>query len=108
MISKELFVKSIDDIEKQVNRDREISDSLDTVLRDGYNNSVIFSTILINSYIKLLKELTNDEDDNIEYFMWELDFGKKANEYVITEQDGNIVKLLTPELLYDFIEKYNK
>ena len=51
----------------------------------------------------LLKKIVNDESDYIDYYLWELDFGKEYKDGIITYNDGTIIKLSNPEELYDLI-----
>ena len=46
-----------------------------------------------------------DKDEWIDYFCFELDFGKKWKEGVITEKDGTDIILKTAEDLYNLLEK---
>ena len=51
------------------------------------------------------QEGVKDKDEWIDYFCFELDFGKKWKEGVITEKDGTDIILKTPEDLYNLLEK---
>ena len=68
---------------------------------------------LLCSYVNLLAYCTKDisEDkrfpNNLDYFIWDTEFGAKADEYVITEPDGTEVKLHTVEDLWDYVVKNN-
>jgi len=55
----------------------------------------------------LLSDLMNDnhKDSWISYYVYELDFGKKANEYKVGFEGRDYV-LDTPEALYDFIKLF--
>ena len=46
-----------------------------------------------------------NDGDMIDYFCWELDFGKKWYPGCITEMDGTEIKLSTPEELWEAIKK---
>ena len=80
MISKELFVQSIESLKKQDEYDRKCVDAFQDILNEdriviGYNNSILTSQI-----INILTELTNDDNGKyggwIEYFIYELNFGE--------------------------------
>ncbi|NCQ52027.1 hypothetical protein GW796_09055 [archaeon] len=52
-----------------------------------------------------LEKMTKDEYKWIEYFIYELDYGKKYKDGCIIDSDGSYIKLRTPEDLYNFLEK---
>jgi len=70
---------------------------------------------LLGSYLELLQYCCKDEPDktypysptNIEYFIYDEEFGSKADEYFITESDGTEVKIRTPEDLWNYLVKNN-
>lgn len=101
-MDKELFVNTIRQMEELYIEQEKFNDmlkSIDNEFGGGYIHSKSID-ILYN----LLKELVNDkQDDWIGYYLWELDFGKKYEDGMITEADGTIIKLSTPEELYDLI-----
>ena len=69
---------------------------------------------LVTNYLELLAEIchcdaTDEYGTDIDYFIYETDWGKDADEYSITEtdEDGNEVeiKLNTVEDLWDYLAK---
>ena len=68
----------------------------------GYDYSLV-----LNSLIELLKIEFNDDEDWIEYFIWELDFGKKYKDGMITNKNNEIIDLSNVENLYKFLNKTN-
>ena len=44
-----------------------------------------------------------DQYEYIDYFIYELDYGRKYEAGMITDENGQDIDLHTPELLYDFI-----
>lgn len=51
----------------------------------------------------LLKKMLHDKYDYIEYFIYELDYGRKYETGMITDENGQDIDIHTPDLLYDFI-----
>ena len=108
-MTKELFIATINSIQKQIEIDRKNSSILQEMFPDdsiycGYNNSELF-----NALNKILKESMKDEYDWIDYFMYELDFGEKYYDGCVLDKDKSIIDLSTAENLYEFLIKtYNK
>jgi len=104
-ITKELFVDTINQIQKQVERDSKCSEAFKTLLPNdyvsGYDNSVLY-----NQIIKILQTIMNDDKHNswIDYYIWELNFGEKYKDgFVIL--NGIHHELITPEDLYELLLK---
>lgn len=64
--------------------------------------------ILQNALIRVLQiemndvKLTETDQSWIEYFIWELNFGKENHKLNVTE-NGKIIKMKTAANLYDFL-----
>ena len=58
---------------------------------------------LLNDKYRLEKDTLGDTD--IEYYLYELDYGKRWREYPITINDKETIYLDSPEALYDFISR---
>ena len=101
IISKEDFIAIIEDI-KGVN---DYHNGLNNYFRKSGVDGYIFQPDCTASVIKLLHNIFGeaDRDEWIDYFCFELDFGKKWKEGTITEKDGTDIKLETPEDLYNYL-----
>ena len=111
MISKDLFVETINFIKER----NEFEIKLNDMLTEEYNDCVFYpSDRWLNKVIQLLSAGFDYEDeiisDWIYYFIFELDFGEKWKEGCVTETkivDGKEVEidipLGTPENLYDML-----
>ena len=98
MIRKDDFVNSINAILEQAERDEEINNALDVICGNDYSNCVAeTSTIVTTALLDLLRNLINDEDDYIGWWLYE-DVEKE-----VKDAFGNIIELDTPEKLYDFL-----
>ena len=100
-MDKELFISSINAIKQQMDKDKECLKAFKIILPfdyiSGYDNHVIIDTM-----IKLLQELTNDENEWINYFIWELEFGDKYKDGCVKIDNENI-PLRTSEDLWNLI-----
>ena len=100
-MNKELFVNTINEMEKLYKEQELFNDVLKKIDNDFGGCLIHNKTITLLE--DLLKKLVNDKYDYISYYLWELDFGKEYKDGVITEADGSIIKLSNPEELYDLI-----
>lgn len=107
MISRELFIKTIDAIEKQFKHDEKCSEALSILFDDGvgfYNYFTVLSALE-----NILKEEMSDnhKDSWIDYFIYELDFGEKWTKDSITHQDIDgkkiSIKMRNAGELYDYL-----
>ena len=105
ILSKKEFVQIInqlkevnDFVEETNNKARKLNDA---IISDFFNvGSLSISHEMI--VLHLLEKMFNDSDI-ISYWLYELDYGKKYKEGDITEKDGTIIDISTPEKLYDFL-----
>lgn len=103
MISKEDFINAINGIERVYKYHEELNKFFRTNGTDGY----IYQPDCIPTALKLLVLSTNDteEDGWIDYFCFELDFGRKWKKGMVLDSDGADIKLETSADLYDFLAK---
>lgn len=103
IIDKELFCKIIGKIKEQITRDEECSKAFGIILKNdfitGYDNYLIVDAIL--DILKLAFK-DNHKYSTIDYFVYELNFGKEYKEGCISDSYGNI-DISTPENLYDYL-----
>ena len=105
MLSKEKFIKAIKELEKfekDIHAVHEAFKKLDPDFGGFYFSR---ANTLIG---EILKDVMNDEYDNIDYFIYELDYGKKWHKGTITARNGKDIKMQTPEDLYNYLVKCNK
>lgn len=55
-----------------------------------------------NIVIKLLQKLMDDDND-ISYFIYELDYGRNYSPDSITDEKGNAIDMSTADKLYDWL-----
>ena len=108
-ISKEQFVTIINAAIEQQNRDNEIAKSLDIVVRDGDNRTLVFVTPFVLKVIEAL-----DYDDIISWWFFDgPDCGERAEEFSIYLGDADDPKTKRVAIhdagdLYDFIKEAQK
>lgn len=78
VFTKDLFIEIINEIEKQYNHDRKCSDAFKVILPNDYTSNYA-NHWLQNQLLKILQIGMNDNHKYswIEYYLWELDFGRK-------------------------------
>jgi hypothetical protein len=112
MISKEKFIEYMDCIKKAQEKDDKINDFLDNLSPEcGCGVFILYDAI--TSMIKMLcdlMEIKYDFDDyrcpnDIDYFIYELEWGTKWTIDCYTEEDGTPIDISTVEKLYDYIKK---
>lgn len=103
---KRFFKECIGKVKQQMKYDVECSHNLKKVFPDAFQGNLLYdNSAVIDQIIKMLKVLFKDTNDWIDYFIYELDFGKK-NEYLkVTEKDGTNVPLRNATHLYDLLLK---
>ena len=105
-ISKETFIETINNIQKQSKIESDFSLAVNTYFSEDVSNSLPKNYIL-DSLIKILKEHFKDNHSNswIEYYLWELDFGKNKSKLTV---DNKPFTLRTPEHLYNLLNLKKK
>ena len=108
MISLEQFNDAITFIEE---RDRAMV-KVNDVFTEEFEDTIFYPYFRYEAaMIKLLIASVSDNYDateDIEYFIYELDYGKKWTRGMITDQDGNDIKMQTVIDLYNYITEQNK
>ena len=101
MLSKELFVKTINELKDFDEVSNKVSNYLKKYFLD-FNITPLFFEELI---VELLENSMNDKYEWISYYIYELDYGKSFKMGYVTEEDGTEIDISTPEKLYDFLIK---
>ena len=102
MIDKILFVQTIEQIQLQKEQDDKCNNAFRVIFPydfiSGYDHHYI-----TNQLVEILQVLfkDNNKDSLIEYFMWELDFGKKYKKGCVSYKNGKNIKLKSASDLYD-------
>lgn len=103
-IPKDLFVETIEALKKQYEHDKKCHEAFKVILPNDYVTSYD-NHLLTNQLVKLLQIEFNDDhkDSWIEYYLWELDFGKEYKKGCCKFKDGTNIDLSDAGKLYDFL-----
>ena len=101
MIGKENFIKYINFIKKMNDSENRIHDVLSEEITD-FRGGFLYCKYE-GMFVNLLREVMNDENDWIDYFLYDLDFGRTWKEGAITDVDGTDIALSTPEDLWNLL-----
>lgn len=105
-MTKELFVDSINAIQKQIELNIEVSKHLGKAFPDAFEANLLPRNYIIqDALIHVLQVEMNDTNPLyswINYFCYELDFGIK-NDQLNVHQNGVEIKMSNAGELYDFL-----
>lgn len=104
MITKEEFIQCIDLIKKYSEMSSKLSDILEEMSPGGRCDTFMYSEYE-DMTIKLLKSIFNlpKDNDEIEYFIYDLEYGKKYKPGCYTFKNGDEIDFSSAEKLYDFL-----
>jgi hypothetical protein len=103
-MERQLFIETIDALKKQYEHDAKCTELMEQIYPDtfasGYKNSFVCEAL-----IRLLQVAMEDEHlySWIDYYIHELDFGKKYKKGCATNSDGSNINLSNAGTLYDFL-----
>ena len=96
-----------------INRLREAADLQEQVdklfrnskenIENNFCNAASLQISHESSVVFLLKRMMCDQYEYIDYFIYELDYGRKYEAGMVTDENGRDIDIHTPNLLYDFI-----
>lgn len=88
------------DLQQQVN---ELFRNSRETIENDFGNAAALQISHESTVVFLLKKMLHDEYEYIDYFVYELDYGRKYKKGMITDENGQDIDIHTPKLLYDFI-----
>lgn len=106
ILSEQEFAEIIDrlreasDLQEQV--DRLFRNSRENIEND-FCNAAALQISHESLVVFLLKRIMHDQYEYIDYFIYELDYGRKYEPGMITDESGQDIDIHTSKLLYDFI-----
>jgi len=106
ILSEQEFADIIDrlreaaDLQAQV--DKLFRNSRENIEND-FCNAAALQISHESSVVFLLKRIMHDQYEYIDYFIYELDYGRKYEPEMITDESGQNIDIHTSKLLYDFI-----
>lgn len=106
-LTKEQFVEYIGRIKKTSDKDDMFSEAIEKACNDDCRVIGLYGTEC-STMVDLLSlamglEIGTRDGNEIEYFIYDLDFGKDYKEGCFTEMDGTPIDISTAEKLYDYI-----
>ena len=105
-MTKETFISAIEAIEKQYKHDLECGELLTKIYPEAHGYTLSYDNhLLINALVSVLSEAMQDDNNWIEYYMYELDFGKENDRLKAFEKDGAEIPLRSASDLYDLLNK---
>lgn len=104
-ISKELFIESIEFMRDRSDKQTEI----DKLFREEFQDGIFWPYMRYESHMaKILKHIMHDEQNEwIDYFCWERDFGRDTELGDVKEADGTPIPFSTVEDLWNMLIKDN-
>lgn len=106
MIAEKEFVKIIDALELQSKVNVEFAENLGKAFKNAFvANLLPDDETLVNAVISLLKENLGDTNDWIDYYIYELEFGKKFKKGMVKDKNGKNFLLSNPKQLYKNLKK---
>jgi len=109
MITKEKFIEVLAFLKKKQSQENRFCELLEEMVPDTFVHAFVYADFE-SELVKLLKIALDlpDENDDIEYFLYELDFGKDYKPGTVTEEDGTEIDMSSPEKLYNYLVKIKK
>lgn len=102
VLTKEEFVSYIDFLKERNDRTKEARE----ILSAEFGISFLHPYYLYEEkLVELLSKVMNDTFSNIEFFIYDLNFGEKYTDGVIKDGCGKIIDISTAEKLYDYLTK---
>jgi len=110
-MEKELFIRSIDALQKQIQYDISVSEKLGEVFTNSYSANLLPDNhFLHNALLEVLQVAMNDTElcpqgqSWIEYYCFELDFGQENYRLKVYDKNKNEIPMSTPAELWEFLK----
>ena len=105
-MEKQTFIDCINALDKQYSQDKENANLLSKVFKDSRSANLFPDNHYItNILIRILQEEFNDKSAHswIEYYCYELDFGRENWRLKAHDENKKEIPLSTPEQLYNLL-----
>jgi len=104
MLSKKTFIETIKLIKTKRSHEHKLIKALELCSPEEYVNAFIY-TEYETLVVKLLHETMelNENNDVLEYWLWELNFGKDYKPGCFTDENDKNIDISTVGKLYDYI-----
>lgn len=101
LLGKEKFCNIL----KDTQRVWDYQDSLNSLYKEQNVDGYLYEPSCIDQVTDLLAFIFEDEGRWIDYWAYELNFGRKYQECSVTRMDGSVIPLRTSEDLYTLLEE---
>lgn len=102
-MNKELFIDTLQKLKKQMEYDSMFADNLNKCFPNAFSGNLLYENgHLFDAVLDILIKETNDRGNWIDYFVYELEFGKNPAD--ITYGDKKI-KLDSIEALWEILQE---
>lgn len=109
MVTKEQFVAILKTLEETDEKEEKLNEVMNSMSPDFYSyfyptylyKSIIIDLLNQEFYGKM--EVNAEYGSDIEYFIYDLNYGKNWTENSLTELDGTPIDISTVEKLYDYL-----
>lgn len=110
MISRQSFKMLMHTLKQQIEFDDKVGRTISSVGDPEFNeHGFIITSPAVAGIIAALNAEFGDKYNNISYFIYDTDWGKKADDYNITLADGRVIKFYDAGYVYDYlVEEANR
>jgi len=110
-MEKELFIRSVEALQKQIQYDISVSKLLGAAFPESHSANLLPKNHwLQNALLEVLQVAMNDTENCpmgqrwLMYYCWELDFGQENYRLKVTDKDGKNIPMSTPAELWEFLK----
>ena len=101
ILGKELFCKTMNQIQEVY----DYGDKLNHFFKENHVDGYLYEPTCISQTLSLLGFIFQDDNHWIDYWVYELDFGRRYEPGMIVDDNGTNISLETTEELYEFLVK---
>lgn len=107
-ITKQQFLEAMQALKDQHDKDDAWAEKAEMLFLNAFKANLLYDNETVkNGLFSLLKVLTRDDDDTIEYFIYELEWGKRGGDLSIRDGvRGKVWNLTSFEELYNYLKFY--
>jgi len=106
ILKKQTFVEAINAIDKLHKKNMDFAEKISKCFPNSRSTDFLSDNDFVtNALITILQELFNDKNAHswIEYFLWELDFGRENWRLKATDENKKEIPLSNAGQLFDFL-----
>lgn len=107
MIGKETFIKHMGYIKQTMDKEDKVYEFVGKTFRDSfcliYSDEITHMIEMVCDSMELERKHNDLFNNDVEYFIYDLEWGKNWTPESVTEADGTPVDLSTVEKLYDYL-----